>query len=86
MPDDVHGAAIQSVLPASPADNAGLAPGDVITQINRHPAADADGFVNQVQAIPPAQDILVLVWSKNGTTYRVLHPDESPTNGSDNNQ
>ncbi|MGB6973221.1 MAG: trypsin-like peptidase domain-containing protein [Terracidiphilus sp.] len=87
VPDDVHGAAIQTVRPASPADNAGLAPGDVITEVNRHPVADADSFVNQVQAVPPGKDILVLVWSKNGITYRVLHPDESPTNGSnDNNQ
>lgn len=85
VPDDIHGAAIQSVRPASPADNAGLAPGDVITEVNRHPVSDADSFVNQVQAIPPGQDILVLVWSKNGTTYRVLHPDESPTNGNGNN-
>ncbi|MGH9520125.1 MAG: PDZ domain-containing protein, partial [Terriglobales bacterium] len=85
VPDEVHGAAIQSVRPASPADNAGLAPGDVITEINRHPIADADSFVNQVQAVPPGKDILVLVWSKNGITYRVLHPDESPTNGSSDN-
>ncbi|HVC47977.1 MAG TPA: Do family serine endopeptidase [Terracidiphilus sp.] len=84
VPDDIHGAAIQSVRPASPADNAGLAPGEVITEVNRHPVADADSFVNQVQAIPPGKDILVLIWSKNGTTYRVLHPDEAPSNGNNN--
>ncbi|HEU5351530.1 MAG TPA: trypsin-like peptidase domain-containing protein [Terracidiphilus sp.] len=84
VPDDVKGAAIQSIRPASPADNAGLAPGEVITEVNRHPVADADSFVSQVQAIPPGKDILVLVWSKSGTFFRVLHPDEAPSGGSNN--
>ena len=34
--------------PASPADDAGLAPGDVILEVNRHPVTDADNFVSQV--------------------------------------
>ncbi|HUX43200.1 MAG TPA: trypsin-like peptidase domain-containing protein [Terracidiphilus sp.] len=81
VPDQVHGAAIESVRPASPADNAGLAAGEVITEINRHPVQDADNFVNQVHAIPPGKDILLLVWTKNGSFFRVLHPQADNPNG-----
>ena len=35
IPSDVKGVAIQSVRPASPADDASLAPGDVILEVNR---------------------------------------------------
>ena len=38
---NVNGAAIQSVRPASPADDAGLAPGDVILEVNRQPVDNA---------------------------------------------
>ncbi|HEV2215284.1 MAG TPA: Do family serine endopeptidase [Terracidiphilus sp.] len=86
IPDDVQGAAIESVRPAGPADEAGLAPGMVISEVNRHPVADAESFANQVHDVPPGKDILVLVWSKGGATYRVLHPDQSPTGGSNDNQ
>ena len=39
--DDVHGAVIQQVIPGSPADNAGLQQGDVITEVNRQPVHSA---------------------------------------------
>jgi serine protease Do len=77
----VKGAAIESVRPASPADDAGLAPGDVILEVNRHAVESADSFVNQVHGVPSGKDILLLVWSHGGTTYRVLHPDQSTDNG-----
>ncbi len=75
IPPNVNGAAVESVRPASPADDAGLAPGDVILQVNRKPVGDAQSFVNDVHSVPPGKDILLLVWSKGGTTYRVLHPE-----------
>ena len=37
VPSQVKGAAVQSVRPASPAEDAGLAPGDVIMEVNRRP-------------------------------------------------
>ncbi|HZB88155.1 MAG TPA: Do family serine endopeptidase, partial [Terracidiphilus sp.] len=70
------GVAIDSVRPASPADDAGLSTGDVILEIDRHPVDSAESFVSQVRAVPAGKDILLLVWSKGGTTYRVLHADQ----------
>jgi serine protease Do len=81
VPSQVKGAAIESVRPASPADDAGLAPGDVILEVNRHSVENADSFVNQVHTAPNGKDILLLVWSHGGTTYRVLHPDQDTQNG-----
>ena len=83
IPSNVNGAAIQSVRPASPADDAGLAPGDVILEVDRKPVENAQNFVNEVHSVPPGKDILLLVWSKGGTTYRVLHPEENSTQNGD---
>jgi serine protease Do len=81
IPSEVHGAAVESVRPASPADDAGLSAGDVILEVDRHPVENADSFVSQVHAVPAGKDILLLVWSHGGATYRVLHPDQSSQNG-----
>ena len=43
----MNGAAIETVRPGSAADDAGLAPGDVILEVNRHPVEDAENFVSQ---------------------------------------
>ncbi|MGA8729939.1 MAG: Do family serine endopeptidase [Terracidiphilus sp.] len=76
VPSTVNGAAVQSVRPASPADEAGLAPGDIIVEVNRKPVESAENFVNEIHSVPAGKDILLLVWSKGGTTYRVVHPEE----------
>jgi serine protease Do len=81
VPAQIKGAAVQSVRPASPADDAGLAPGDVIVEVNRHPVDSADKFVNEVHAAPAGKDILLLVWSHGGTSYRVVHPDQNLQDG-----
>ena len=44
LPEKVHGVAIESVRPASPAEDAGLASGDVILEVNRKPVAFGDGL------------------------------------------
>jgi serine protease Do len=76
LPDNVKGAAIQSVRPGSPAEDAGLQPGDVIVQVNRKNVDSANQAVAGVHAIPSGQDVLLLVWSHGGESYRVLHPDQ----------
>src|SRR4029077_12571140 len=76
LPDNIKGAAIASVRPGSPAEDAGLQPGDVIVQVNRHDVDSASQVVASVRSIPAGQDVLLLVWSKGGESYRVLHPDQ----------
>jgi len=77
IPDDVHGVAVESVRPGSPAEDAALAPGDVILEVNRKPVPSADQFVTDVRANPAGKDILLLVWSRGGASYRVVHPDNA---------
>jgi len=81
IPSNVKGAAIQSVRPGSPADDAGLSAGDVILEVNRKPVEDADALVGQLHAVPDGKDILLLVWSHGGASYRVVHPEQNADSG-----
>jgi serine protease Do len=72
--DEVHGAVIEQVAPGSPADNAGLQRGDVITEVNRQPVHSADDVKKALASVPKDGDVMVLVWSNAGSTFRVLHP------------
>ncbi len=74
--DDVHGAMIQQVTPGSPADNAGLQQGEVITEVNRQPVHSAADVQKALSSIPKDSNALVLVWTNSGSTFRVLHPTE----------
>jgi len=79
IPARVDGAVVANVRPGSPADDAGLAPGDVIVEVDRQPVSSAEQFVNDVHA-NPGKDVLLLVWSHGNATYRVLHPDNNSDN------
>jgi serine protease Do len=72
--EDVHGAVIQQVTPGSPADNAGLQQGEVITEVNRQPVHSVADVQKALSSVPKDSDALVLVWSNAGSTFRVLHP------------
>ncbi len=74
IPEQVQGVAVQSVRPASPAEEAGIAPGDVILEVNRKPIPSADQFVATVRANPAGKSILLLVWSRGNASYRVVQP------------
>ncbi len=73
-PDDLHGVVVERVRPDSPAEDAGLQPGDVILEVNRKPAASASQFIGQVRQSPAGKDLLLLVWSKGNASYRTVHP------------
>jgi len=77
-PGNVQGAVIERVLPGSPADNAGLQPGDVVEGVNRHEVRSAADVQQALSKVPQGQDALLLIWSRGGNTFRVLHsPDAS---------
>jgi serine protease Do len=75
--DDVHGAVVGRVQPGSPADNAGLSRGDVILQVNRQNVQSAADVQRALANVPKGQDALLLVWSRGGNTFRVLHSSDA---------
>jgi serine protease Do len=81
IPSQVQGVAVQSVRPGSPADDASLAPGDVILEVDRHPITSAEQFVSAAHANPAGKDLLLLVWSQGGASYRVVHSDSGNQSG-----
>jgi serine protease Do len=72
-PSDIHGAVIENVRPGSPADNAGLQRGDVIVEVNRQSVQSASDAAQALGKVDKGQEVLVLVWSNGGNSFRVLH-------------
>jgi serine protease Do len=81
VPDHVHGVVVQNVRPASPADDAGIQPGDVILEVDRKPLQSASQFADEVHQDRNGKDLLMLVWSKGNASYRTVHPDQGNQNG-----
>ena len=81
VPDQVHGVVVENVRPASPADEAGIQPGDVIVEVDRKPAESASQFANAVRENQDGKDLLMLVWSKGNSSYRTVHADQGNENG-----
>jgi serine protease Do len=81
VPERVHGVVVQNVRPGSPADDAGIQPGDVIVEVNRKPAQSASQFANEVHQNGGGKDLLLLIWSKGNASYRTIHPDQDEPKG-----
>lgn len=76
VPAQVQGVVVGDVKPGSPADDAGIQPGDVIEEMNRHPVTSASQFAAEVRNAPANKDILLLVWSHGNASYLTIPPEE----------
>lgn len=68
IPQEVQGAVITQVAPGSPSYEAGLRPGDVITEINRQAVKNAHDAVASTTK-PTGDETLVKLWSHGGSHY-----------------
>ena len=68
LPSNVKGAVITDVVPASPAERAGVKEGDVIVEVDRKPVASSDEAVAALRA-PRNGGHLIRVRGPNGTRF-----------------
>lgn len=73
-PKQVEGAVVEKVVPGSPADDAGLQPGDIIESVNRKATPNASAVKDALASIANGESVMLRVWSNGGSTFRVLHP------------
>jgi serine protease Do len=64
----VHGVLVTQVKPGSFADECGLAPSLVITEINKQPITSIDQFQSLVSALKPGQDVAFRVVDSRNTS------------------
>jgi serine protease Do len=74
IPETLKGAVVTEVAPDSAAAEAGLKPGDVIQEINRHPVKSAEEAVGLTEH-PADKTTLLRVWRNGGSRFVVV--DES---------
>jgi serine protease Do len=74
LPETAKGAVVTEVAPDSAASEAGLQPGDVILEINRHPITNAEDAVRLTEN-PKDKTSLLRIWRNGGRHYIVV--DES---------
>jgi serine protease Do len=76
VPDRVHGALVSNLDPSSASAAAGLAPGDVIQEINHQPVRSADDAVRLTEHADTPKTLLKL-WSHGGTHFLVVDETDS---------
>jgi serine protease Do len=70
------GIVVVNVEPESPADLAGLEPGDVLREIDRRPVGSITDLQAIVRALRPSTDVLVLAQRADLALYIVLRARE----------
>ena len=69
LPHNEGGAIISDVEPNSPASIAGLAPGDVILEVNRQQVSNVSQITRELQKVGPGQPVFLLIWRDGSTTF-----------------
>jgi len=62
LPPGVYGAVVQSVSVDSPADRAGLTPGDVVQRVNRQVVRNAADATRALAGVEAGSSVFVLIW------------------------
>ncbi len=77
-----HGALVSAVEPKSPAEKAGVKPGDVIVSVNGHPIDQSEDLPGVISGLPPGSDAHLGIWHERKETAvdvrTELLPDEPP--------
>ena len=65
--DSDRGVGIAEVAPGSPAESAGVEPGDVVLEVNRHTVASSDAVRTEVGKTAAGQPLLLLIRGEDGS-------------------
>jgi serine protease Do len=69
LPSNQGGAIVTDVERNSPADKAGVAPGDVILEVNRKKVANTSQVTRELQSVQPGQPVFLLVWRDGSSAF-----------------
>jgi serine protease Do len=67
-----HGVVITAVEPGSVADDAGLQPGDIIREINRHPIRNLSDYKKAAEGVARDRTVLFLIQRQDNTIFLAL--------------
>ena len=70
--ENQQGVVITEVVNGSPADQANLQPGDLITAVNRISISDTDGLREALSKSDDSKKVLLLIQRKGGSLFVVL--------------
>lgn len=78
-PQSNRGAVVRSVAPGSPAENAGIRPGNVIVAVNDRRVSHYQDVIDSVAALPPGQELDLVVVHRLTLTARPGQASYAPT-------
>ena len=69
LPANAGGAMVSDIDRNSPADKAGIAPGDVILEVNRQKVANMSQVTRELQKVQPGQPVFLLIWRDGASAF-----------------